>query len=201
MGFYLATFFVLMIGLAIGGRSVFFSIFAMHRVMHLGIIAFMIFIIGHHKGVEKYLRYKLGVLSLGTVFFVVFDQIKNVYLALSVNSLILTGLYYLIAKVFALTPPSDEKKKEISVRRILAGERITAVKKQFTSPLMQRIHQFVAQMPDATKRILELFNIILVCILIVRYSTHIASFADASHLFYRITIIAFVTNVFLLKKV
>lgn len=135
------------------------------------------------------------------MFFVVFDQIKNVYLALSVNSLILTGLYYLIAKVFALTPPSDEKKKEISVRRILAGERITAVKKQFTSPLMQRIHQFVAQMPDATKRILELFNIILVCILIVRYSTHIASFADASHLFYRITIIAFVTNVFLLKKV
>ena len=59
VGFYLATFFVLMIGLAIGGRPLFFTVFSMHRVMHLGIIAFMIFIIGHHKGVEKYLRYKL----------------------------------------------------------------------------------------------------------------------------------------------
>ncbi len=64
--------------------------FAMLRVMHLGIVAFMIFIIGQYKGVEKYLRYKLAILSLGTIFFVVFEQIKNIYIALSVNILILT---------------------------------------------------------------------------------------------------------------
>lgn len=201
VGFYLATFFVLMIGLALGGRPIFFSIFAMHRVMHLGIIAFMIFIIGHHKGVEKYLRYKLAILSLGTVMFVVFDQIKNIYLALSINSLLLTWLFYLISKIFALTPPSEEKKKEISVRRILAGERITAVKKQFTSPFMQRIHEFISQIPGATKRILELFNIALIVILIITYITNISSFLGVSHLFYRVVIVAFVANVLLLKRV
>lgn len=201
VGFYLATFFILMIALALGGWGVFFTVLSMHRVMHLGIIAFMIFIIGHHKGVEKYLRYKLAILSLGTVMFVVFDQIKNIYLALSINSLLLTWLFYLISKIFALTPPSEEKKKEISVRRILAGERITAVKKQFTSPFMQRIHAFISQIPDATKRILELFNIALIVILIITYITNITTFIGVSHLWYRIVIVAFVANVLLLKRV
>gem|GEM_PF-837096 len=161
----------------------------------------MIFIVGLHNGVEKYMRYKLAVLTLGSVFLVIFDQIKNVYIALSVNTLILTGLFYIISKIFKLTPVSDEKKKEISVRRILAGERITKVKKQFRSPLLERLYGFVETMPGATKQILELFNIALIFILIITYVTNISTFLGVSHLFYRIVIVAFVANVMLLKRV
>jgi hypothetical protein len=192
---------LLLIAFALGGWPVLFDVFALCWVMHLGIIAFMIFIIGHHKGVEKYLRYKLGILSLGTIFLVVFDQIKNVYIALAVNSVILSGLFYVIARVFKLTPQSDETKKNISVRRILAGERITAVKKQFRSARVERLYTFLATMPDMTKTILEMFNVLLIVILIVYYATHVGGFVDIGHLFYRVTIVAFVGNVLLLKKV
>lgn len=141
-------------------------------VGHLGIVAFMIFLVGLHQPVEKYMWYKLGVLSLGTVFLVVFDQIKNIYLALTVNSLILTGLYYLVYKVFQFRPESAEKKKDVSVRRILAGERITAPKKYFTSKTAEVLYGFMTAMPGWTKSVLELFNVILIAILIIRYITH-----------------------------
>lgn len=56
-------------------------------------------------------------------------------------------------------------------------------------------------MPNVTKKILEMFNILLIVILIVYYITHIGAFADIGHLFYRVTIVAFVGNVLLLKKI
>ena len=107
----------------------------------------MIFLVGLHQPVEKYMWYKLGVLSLGTIFLVVFDQIKNIYLALTVNSLILTGLYYLVEKVLRHQPQSADKKKDVSVRRILAGERITAPKKVFTSKTVEALYGFMTAMP------------------------------------------------------
>lgn len=199
--FYLSILVIWLIALATGGRALFFQVFAMHWVMHLGIIAFMIFIIGHHKGVEKYLRYKLGVLSLWSIFLVVFDQIQNLYLALTVNSLILTGLYYFVYKIFQFRPQSLEHKKEVSVRRILAGERITAPKKVFTSKTVEVLYGFMTAMPGWTKQILELFNIILIVILVVYYITHIGNFAAVNHALYRAVIATFIANVLLLKKV
>lgn len=138
---------------------------------------------------------------MGAIFFLVFDQIQNVYIALSINSLILSGLFYIIAKVFKLIPQSDETKKNISVRRILAGERITAVKKQFRSARVERLYAFLITMPNSIKKILEMFNIVLIVILVIYYITHISAFADVGHFFYRVTIVAFVRNVLLLKKI
>ena len=173
----------------------------MLRVLHLAIIAFFIFIVGLHQDVEKYMRYKLGILSIGTIFLFVFDQIKNMYLALAINSLILTGMYYLVYKVFQFTPTSADKKKDISVRRVLAGERMTAPKKYFTSKTVEALYNFLTTMPGWTKQILELFNVILIVILIVYYVTHLGSFAAVNHLLYRVAIATFIVNVLLLKKV
>jgi len=201
IGFYFCIALLLIISLALGGRIVFFNVFSMLRVLHLWIVAFMIFLVGLHQPVEKYMWYKLGVLSLGTIFLVVFDQIKNIYLALTINSLILTGLYYLVYKVFQFTPVSADKKKDVSVRRILAGERITAPKKVFTSKTVEALYGFMTAMPWRTKQVLELFNVILILILIVYYITHMGSFAAVNHLLYRAVIATFIANVFLLKKV
>lgn len=84
---------------------------------------------------------------MGAIFLTVFDQIKNVYLALTINSVILTGLFYLVYKIFQFTPKSDEAKKNISVRRILAGERITAPKKYFNSKTVEALYNFLTTMP------------------------------------------------------
>ena len=171
-------------------------------ILHLGIVAFIIFIVGLQEEVEKYMRYKLGVLSLGTLFLLVIDQIKNVYLALTIDSLILTGIYYLIYQVFQFKPQTAEKKKDVSLRRVLAGERITGNKTHHNnSKTMERLHGFFVVMPSRTKQLLELFNVVLIAILIIYYITHVGNFATVNHLLYRAVIATFIVNVFLLKKV
>lgn len=199
--FYFCILLLLIISLAFWWRAVFFNVFSMLRVLHLWIIAFFIFLVWLHQEVDQYMRYKLGVLSLWAVFLVVFDQIKNIYLALTINSLILTGLYYLVYKVFQFRPQSVEKKKDVSVRRILAGERITAPKKYFTNKTAEVLYGFMTAMPGWTKQLLELFNIILIIVLIVYYITHVGNFAAVNHALYRAVIATFIANVFFLKKV
>ena len=199
--FYFCILLLLIISLAFWWRMVFFNVFSMLRVLHLWIIAFFIFLVWLHQEVDQYMRYKLGVLSLWAIFLLMFDQIKNIYLALTINSLILTGLYYLVYKVFQFRPQSVEKKKDVSVRRILAGERITAPKKYFTSKTAEVLYGFMTAMPGWTKQLLELFNIILIIVLIVYYITHVGNFAAVNHLLYRAVIATFIANVFFLKKV
>lgn len=199
--FYFCILLLLIISLAFWWRMVFFNVFSMLRVLHLWIIAFFIFLVWLHQEVDQYMRYKLGVLSLWSIFLLMFDQIKNIYLALTINSLILTGLYYLVYKVFQFRPQSVEKKKDVSVRRILAGERITAPKKYFTSKTAEVLYGFMTAMPGWTKQLLELFNIILIIVLIVYYITHVGNFAAVNHLLYRAVIATFIANVFFLKKV
>jgi hypothetical protein len=154
------------------------------------------------------MRYKLGVLSLGTIFLLVFDQIKNTYLALTIDSLILTGIYYLIYQVFQFKPQSAEKKKDVSLRRVLAGERMTADKKYYANTkTMELLHGYFVAMPAWTKQLLELFNVILIAVLIIYYITHSgtflrqAGFAAVNHLLYWAVIATFIVNVVLLKKV
>lgn len=201
IGFYFCIALILIIALALWGWMIFFNVLMMLRVLHLGITAFFIFILGLHKDVEPYLRYVLGVLSLWTIFFIVFDKIKNIYLGLTINSSILIGLFYLIYRILQFTPQSTDKKKDISVRRILAGERITASKKYFNSKTVEILHTFLTTMPGRTKQLLELFNIVLIAILIIYYITHVWDFLTVNHLLYRAVITTFIINVLLLKKI
>ncbi|MEI6673257.1 MAG: hypothetical protein WCL02_08330 [bacterium] len=94
-------------------------------------------------------------------------------MGLTINSSILIGLFYLIYRILQFTPQSTDKKKDISVRRILAGERITASKKYFNSKTVEILHTFLTTMPGRTKQLLELFNIVLIAILIIYYITHV----------------------------
>ncbi|HBB03426.1 TPA: hypothetical protein DCZ39_00775 [Patescibacteria group bacterium] len=121
---------------------------------------------------EKYMRYKLGILTIGTIFLLVFDQVQNVYLALTINSLVLTSVFTLIYKVFQFRPQSAEKKKDISLRRVLAGERMTAPQHYSNSYMMELLYGYFVTMPSRTKQLLELFNVILIAILIIYYITH-----------------------------
>lgn len=202
IGFYFCILLLLIIALALWGRLVLFNVFSMLRVLHLWVVAFIIFVVGLQEDVENHMRYTLVVLSLGTIFLLVMDQIKNVYLGLTIDSLILTGIYYLIYKVFQFKPQSAEKKKDVSLRRVLAGERMTADKKYYANTkTLEILHGFFVAMPSWTKQLLELFNVVLIAVLIIYYITHVGDFAAVNHLLYRAVIATFIVNVFLLKKV
>lgn len=161
----------------------------------------MIFIVGMYQKVDQYFWYMFGISTLGIVSSIVFEIVSNVYGALVINGLILTTLSTLLYKVYQYHPISAEVKKEVSVRRILAGERITQTKTYIPNTIKERIYQFVAHMPEWTKQLLEVFNSMIIIVLIVRYSTHIGQFASINHLLYWIVIINFVANVVVLKKI
>ncbi|MFA7717095.1 MAG: hypothetical protein WC875_00045 [Candidatus Absconditabacterales bacterium] len=201
LGYYLSMIFLLVVVATFGGRSGFFSVFMMLWVFQLGIAGFFIFIIGLRETIEEYRWYILGILSLGTIILIIIDKVQNFYIALTLNSLLLTGVFARVRNVLGHQPPSDEKKINISVRRILAGERITQGKKHFSSEFQKTIYGFIFQMPGWVKKLLESMNIGLIVALIYYYVMNISGFANINHLFYRLIIIIFVTNVLLLKKI
>lgn len=183
------------------GWAPFFHTLAIMRALRWAIIAFMIFVVGMYQKVDQYFWYMFGISTLGIISSIIFEIVPNMYGALVINGAILTGLSLLLYKVYQYHPISANAKKEVSVRRILAGERITQTKTYMPSKTKERIYQFVADMPEWTKQILEAFNSMIILVLIIRYSTHIGQFASINHLLYWIVIINFIVNVILLKKI
>lgn len=201
LGYYLSIVFLIIVMAVFRGWIGFWNALAMMRVMQVGVIGFLIFLVGLREAIEDYLRYKFGIFALWTIIFVIVDQVKNFYIALTLNSVLLTGVYFRIMRILRYQPISEDKKASISVRKILAGERITAIKKQFTSAFQKKLYYFVSNMPKLAKKVLELMNILIIVALIYYYISNIAWFADINHLFYRLIIIIFVTNVLLLKRI
>ncbi len=201
LGYYFSIIFLFIVALAFEWRIGLWNVFMLLWVFQLWVTGFLIFVIGLKEKIEDYLRYQLGILSLGTLCLVIIHQVHNFYIALTLNSLLLTGTFVRIRNILWHQPLSDEKKANISVRRILAGERITQHKKSFSSELQKTIYTFMMQMPSRAKKVLELMNIAVIIALIYYYIAHIAGFASINHLFYRAIIIIFVTNVLLLKKI
>lgn len=201
LGYYVSIVFLIITMSVFEGRMWFWNTFSMMRVMQVGVSGFLIFLVGLKESIEDYLRYKLWIFSLWTIILVIIDQVKNFYLALSLNSVLLTGVYFWIFTILKHKPLTDEKKENISVRRILAGERITKVKKHFKSEFQKIIYGFIATMPSRAKKLLELMNIVIIIALIYYYIANIAGFANINHIFYRFIIIVFVANVLLLKRI
>jgi hypothetical protein len=84
-------------------------------------------------------------------------------------------LYFGLYTVLQNIPKAHDKQVNISVRRILAGERITGpkyVKQKFLGGLYDYIHTI----PFTVKSVLEFFNIGLLAILIFYYVVHISTF-------------------------
>lgn len=108
----------------------------------LGVVGVLVGVVGKYRQVANYLWYVLGVLLVGVVSLLIVDWIPNFYLALACNSVFLTAIIVAIAKLYDHAPmaQSDEP---ISVRRILAGERVTKSKKTFTSDYRRHLYVYL----------------------------------------------------------
>lgn len=171
------------------------------RMTNLAIIAFITCIISLYKEVESYMTYKTFVFGIGAIILVIIDQVPNIYIALALSTLLLTGIFSWIFKILQHRPVSKEKKANMSVRRILAGERITEPKKYFNSKAMEQIYEFTNNMPAASKQILELINIALISAVIINYLSHRKDFTTLNQFLYWIIIAFFIGNVLILKKI
>ncbi|PJA48676.1 MAG: hypothetical protein CO170_02030, partial [candidate division SR1 bacterium CG_4_9_14_3_um_filter_40_9] len=208
LGYYLSLIFLLMIGAVFSDSKGFFLIFKYLWIFNLAIIAFMTFIVGLFKEVEKYMLYKTFILGIGAIILVIIDQVSNIYIALAMSTVFLTAIFSRIFKILQHRPiPKDfsptllGKKANISIRRILAGERITQPKKYFNSATAGQIYEFTSNMPALSKQALEFINIILMATVIINYLLHRQGFTTLNQFLYRIIIAFFIGNVLILKKI
>ena len=92
---------------------------------------------------------------------IISTQIRDIYMVLIINSLLLTALYRGFYHVLSQRPPSKEQIKKISVRRILAGERILEKPDVHITPRYHHIYLFLQEMPVYVKYLLESGNMLL----------------------------------------
>lgn len=201
VGYYISLLFVITVGITFAKKWESFQMIKYLRMTNLAIIAFITCIISLYKEVESYMTYKTFVFGIGAIILVIIDQVPNIYIALALSTLLLTGIFSWIFKILQHRPVSKEKKANMSVRRILAGERITEPKKYFNSKAMEQIYEFTNNMPAASKQILELINIALISAVIINYLSHRKDFTTLNQFLYWIIIAFFIGNVLILKKI
>jgi len=181
--------------------STFFDIFSHLWILTLVIVSFIILIIWIKYFVEKYLHYTLFVLVCWAVWLSLYHNIQNIYIFLIISVLLLSFLYVYIYHILSHKPPSEQQIKEVSVRRILAWERVL---KNFSknTDLSKKIYSFISQVPKLVKYFLEWVNTLIILILIYLYFQNALTLQwSIEQIFYRLVMIGFIVNVFLLKRI
>lgn len=207
VGYYMSIGFLLLVVANFCSRSEVFKICTYLWIVNFAISWFICYIVWVIAPVDKDLTYRTWVFWIWAFVLALVQSLGNIYVALSIGSMVMTGIYVLIYKIVQYTPVvknlnfSPGKKTNISVRRILAGERITEPKTYFSSQTKQAICEFVYEMPERTKKSLESINITIIGITILNYLTHRQGFVGANQVYYWIIIAFFIGNVLILKKI
>lgn len=201
LGYYLSILWLLIYVWLSNDFEVFFTTFTLVWALSLAITAFIVFIIWIRFSVKKNMHYKLFALLLGSLWLSLYHKIENIYIFLLVSIAALWILYTYIHHILSHRPPTDNEVKEISVRRILAGERVLKDKSQ-NMVLSHKIYSFVDMIPVALRFFLEWANILIMILLIYLYFKNALILQwSIEQIFYRLITAWFIVNVFLLKKI
>jgi len=202
VGYYFSIFSLLIYASLKVSTTDFVKLFSMLRGLHLGFCAFITFIIWNWKTIEKYLWYKVFFLAVGAIVFIILQTINDIYLGFLINSLFLSATFLAVWCLSQKKPLTTRQKKDISLRRILAGEKILEHQKETQKPLLEQIYYFLEDVPKWTKYALEIINICLIGGLIITFVNNItAGISQVHQVMFWLTIISYISNVFLLKKI
>ncbi len=183
------------------GFETFFTVFSMLWGLSLAIVTFIVFVIWIKHEIKTYMHYKLFALLLGSLWLALYHNIENIYIFLLIAIASLWIIYTYINHVLSHKPPSDSEVKEISVRRILAWERVL----KHTSEdrvWANKIFSFVDEIPVVIKYFLEWANMLVMMLLIYLYLQNALTLQwSIEQIFYRLITAGFIVNVFLLKKI
>ena len=197
--YYAVALFLLLSMTVFEGRSWLLQTFSLLWIFHLGICGFFVGVVQLKTDILDDFFPLLAILLLWSFGIFFLYKIPNTYIALSLFGAALTWAYTWI-RIYSQYVPAQQAHASISVRRILAGERITDQKKYLHTPLTKILVQTLTHFPDYAKRALELMNIFLIFALMYHYLGHVALFGSINHIFYWVVIALFINNVFLLKR-
>ena len=160
------------------------------------------FVVWNFKDVDrKYLYYFYYFILLG-ILDVIFINIEFPLYAIDVDLAV-----YLIVMIFlcyALANYVDKpviQKREISLRRVLAWEKILANKKDENKiPFIKVFSDFVHNTPELVKYLLEYLNVALLVWVLLAYLIPLFQGKPLPQMWYRWGIILFLVNSFFLKK-
>lgn len=194
--YYLVLFLFLLIGLFVLPSNELLSFFVVVFSLQFWFVWFFTYVVGIFVDVENNFLYTLFVSWLLLLCVLIISWIPLLPWALSVISVVLMGLYLWLWWFFQKKPVHRWR---ISVRRILAWERITS-QTFFSHDVLATMYTFVLEMPQIYRYILEIINILVVLLLFGSFIIHWSSLTWFSHFFYWIVISFFIGNVLLLKK-
>lgn len=183
------------------GFGSFFIVFNMVWLLTFALLWFIIFVLKLKYKIEKYLLYQFFVFAIVAAWLVLYDQIDNIHIFLLVSVLWLSILYLYIYNILSHKPPSPQEFKNISVRRILAWERVLN-QDSIRTKNSYKIYSFIDEFPKIIKYILEWFNVFIILLLIYLYFQNAISLQGSfQQIFYWLITLWFVSNVYLLKKI
>lgn len=183
------------------GFDICFHTFLMMWCLYLGVVALIVCVLGLWYDIHKNMYYLLFILLWWAIIIFFYKLIFNIYIFLITVAVCLWVLYFLVDYVLKHKPPTQTQVKEISVRRILAWERVLQEIPQHND-LSKIIYNFVNETPRFIKYILEFANTLIIIVLIYLYFKNALSLKwSIEQLFYWIIMILFIVNVYLLKKI
>lgn len=152
---------------------------------------------------DHWIYYKLLLSGLISISFIILNFIKNPHIAIITNIAILSITLYAIYHYWSRkTDKPIINNEEISLRRILAWERVSQQKVKIKKTWNQKLNQLLQDIPNFNKVWIELLNIFLLAIFILQYinSTSITEIYT-KQIIYRITVCLVILNIILLKKI
>ena len=179
-----------------------FKIFSCFWALYTALIGFTIFILWIKYEINESLKYLFFVLAGWLCILALYKLIPNLYVFLIVIVVLLQILYSIIYYILNHKPPTLEEQKEISVRRILAGERILKKENDWKFKIPQNVYDFVENMPQIVKYCMEWINTFIILLLIYLYFRNMLSLKwSVEQVFYWVIMLWFIVNVYSLKKI
>lgn len=179
-----------------------FQVFSHMWVLYFALIWFTIFILWIRYEISNNLKYLFLILAWWVVILALYRLIPNIYVFLIVLVVLLQFLYSAIYYILWHKPPTLSEQKEISIRRILAWERILKKQDDWKIKISQSIYDFVNEMPQIVKYCMEWINTFIILFLIYLYFKNTLSLKwSVEQIFYWVIMLGFIVNVYSLKKI
>ena len=179
-----------------------FQCFSYMRTLYFALIWFIVFVLWIKYDISKNLKYLFFVLAWWVAILTLYKVIPNIYIFLIALVVLLQVLYSAIYYILEHKPPTPYEQNEISVRRILAGERILKKQNDWKFKISQKIYDFINEMPQIVKYFMEWMNTFVILLLIYLYFKNTLSLKwSVEQIFYRVIMLWFIVNVYSLKKI
>lgn len=179
-----------------------FQTFSYSRILYFTLIWFTVFVLWIKYDITENLKYLFFVLAWWAIILTLHKIIPNLYVFLIVLVVLLQVWYSVIYYILQHKPPTLQEQKDISVRRILAWERILKKQEDWKIKISQEVYDFVSNIPQIVKYYLEWINTFIILLLIYLYFKNTLSLNwSVEQVFYWVIMLGFIVNVYSLKKI